>query len=131
MLLIRQLISTRAHPIEYRRRNELANTSPDCEDTMATLLTHTPASLRSSSPTWSAPSARSHEALRPYLIAGRKERTASVGRTAFIALPKESEDARITGSTRSLDRRLLALNLRGFRQVIGNVGMELASTRIA
>ena len=29
----------------------------------------------------------------------------------ILALPKEPEDARITGGTRSLDRRLLALNL--------------------
>lgn len=97
---------------------------------MATLPTHTPASLRNTSPTPPATSGRIHEALRPYLIAGRKERTPSVGRTAFVALPKESEDARITGSTRSLDRRLLALNLRGFRQVMMNsVGM--VKTRIA
>ena len=31
----------------------------------------------------------------------------------LYALPKEPEDARITGGTRSLDRRLLALNLSG------------------
>ena len=31
----------------------------------------------------------------------------------FSALPRESEDARITGVTRSLDRRLLALNITG------------------
>jgi hypothetical protein len=35
-------------------------------------------------------------------------------RTASLfALPKEPEDARLTGGTRSLDRRLLALNLAG------------------
>lgn len=33
----------------------------------------------------------------------------------LFALPKEPEDARITGGTRSLDRRLLALNLSGSR----------------
>jgi hypothetical protein len=32
---------------------------------------------------------------------------------ALFALPKEPEDARITGGTRSLDRRLLALNFSG------------------
>jgi hypothetical protein len=57
------------------------------------------------------------EAARPYLIAGRKGRTPAVNKTAFLALPKESEDARITGSTRSLDRRLLALNLKGVQSV--------------
>lgn len=31
----------------------------------------------------------------------------------LFALPGEPEDARITGGTRSLDRRLLALNLSG------------------
>ena len=30
-----------------------------------------------------------------------------------FTLPKEPEDARLTGGTRSLDRRLLALNLSG------------------
>jgi hypothetical protein len=34
---------------------------------------------------------------------------------ALFALPKEPEDARLTGGTRSLDRRLLALNLCGGR----------------
>lgn len=32
---------------------------------------------------------------------------------ALFTLPKEPEDARLTGGTRSLDRRLLALNLSG------------------
>jgi hypothetical protein len=32
---------------------------------------------------------------------------------ALFALRREPEDARITGGTRSLDRRLLALNLSG------------------
>lgn len=31
----------------------------------------------------------------------------------LITLPREPEDARITGGTRSLDRRLLALNFSG------------------
>lgn len=31
----------------------------------------------------------------------------------FAALPEEPEDARLTGATRSLNRRLLALNVRG------------------
>ena len=34
-------------------------------------------------------------------------------------LPKEPEDARLTGGTRSLDRRLLALNLSGLPPKIG------------
>lgn len=82
---------------------------------MATLQQHIPASLRNIA---LAPSRRTNpgnltESSRPYLIPGRKGRTAAVGKSAFFALPNESEDAKITGSTRSLDRRLLALNLNG------------------
>jgi hypothetical protein len=95
---------------------------------MATLRTHLPAALR-------IPSRRANpgnltEDSRPYLIAGRRERTPIVGRTAFIALPKESEDARITGATRSLDRRLLALNLQGSRMSI-SMSVKMTETRIA
>ena len=36
-----------------------------------------------------------------------------LAKSSFARLPKEPEDARITGVTRSLDRRLLGLNLRG------------------
>jgi hypothetical protein len=87
---------------------------------MATLHTHMPSSLRAA-----APSPRSNvppvnppvEASRPYLIAGRKGRTPAIDKTAFLALPKESEDARITGSTRSLDRRLLGLNIKPVQSV--------------
>ena len=32
---------------------------------------------------------------------------------SLFSLPKEPEDARLTGGTRSLDRRLLALNIAG------------------
>ncbi|MEO6816904.1 MAG: hypothetical protein ABI177_09395 [Edaphobacter sp.] len=52
---------------------------------------------------------------RPYLITGNK-RSSVVSASAQQCLslfPHESEDARLTGSTRSLYRRLLALNLPG------------------
>ena len=98
---------------------------------MATLQTHLPASLR-------IPSRRANPGnltgdCRPYLIAGRKGRAPAVGKTAFIALPKESEDARSTGATRSLDRRLLALNLQGSRKSTSmSVKMaDMTETRIA
>ena len=39
-------------------------------------------------------------------------KTEGSARTLF-SLPKEPEDARLTGGTRSLDRRLLALNVAG------------------
>lgn len=48
---------------------------------------------------------------RPYLITG-KRRKAPVSAQQYLSLfPHEAEDARLTGSTRSLFRRLLALNL--------------------
>ena len=48
-------------------------------------------------------------------VAARRQpisRPAGPAHTLF-ALPKEPEDARLTGGTRSLDRRLLALNVAG------------------
>jgi hypothetical protein len=55
---------------------------------------------------------------RPYLVTVPTRKTAAFTRPTvattrqFLALfPHESEDARITGTTRSLYRRLLALNL--------------------
>jgi hypothetical protein len=56
---------------------------------------------------------------RPYLIAipprrpvaSVRQSVASTTRQFFTLFPHESEDARITGATRSLYRRLLALNL--------------------
>jgi hypothetical protein len=39
----------------------------------------------------------------------------------LLALPREPEDARLTGGTRSLDRRLLALNLSGSLSKVGAI----------
>ena len=52
------------------------------------------------------------------LIAGAEARTAALAKSRFTRLPHEPEDARMTGVTRSLNRRLLALNLRGSRFAI-------------
>ncbi len=38
-----------------------------------------------------------------------------LSKSRFARLPQEPEDARITGVTRSLQRRLLALNVKGSR----------------
>jgi hypothetical protein len=56
-------------------------------------------------------------------------RMAEPRNAAFFALPKEPEDARITGGTRSLDRRLLALNLRDsrIRRESSSFSLSLAS----
>jgi len=55
-------------------------------------------------------------------------RVAAPRAAAFFALPKEPEDALITGGTRSLDRRLLALNLSGsLSKAAASRNMRLAS----
>ena len=51
------------------------------------------------------------------LIAGPEARAASLAKSRFARLPEEPEDARITGVTRSLMRRLLALNVPGTLRV--------------
>ena len=83
---------------------------------MAIFQQNVPASLRFV-PT-SAKEDRGGADRRPYLIAGPPRRPLASARQAvtstrqfFALFPHESEDARITGATRSLYRRLLALNL--------------------
>jgi hypothetical protein len=48
---------------------------------------------------------------RPYLIPVPPRKPAASTRQYISLFPHESEDARLTGATRSLYRRLLALNL--------------------
>lgn len=50
---------------------------------------------------------------RPGLLQPQTSTPLKFDRRFLALLPHESEDARLTGSTRSLNRRLLALNLRG------------------
>jgi len=52
-------------------------------------------------------------AQRPTLVAGPEARAAALSKSRFARLPHEPEDARMTGVTRSLNRRLLALNVAG------------------
>jgi hypothetical protein len=52
---------------------------------------------------------------RPLLMAAGPARAAALSKGRFARLPQEPEDARITGVTRSLQRRLLALNIKGSR----------------
>ena len=49
----------------------------------------------------------------------------------LIAMPKEPEDAFLTGGTRSLDRRLLALNLPGSLPMRNSARPAAASERLA
>ena len=80
---------------------------------MATLPDYQPESTRSGSAlSRSNYSSRSPEPPRAYLVQPRRPGTPLTKDKAFLPLfPHESEDARLTGSTRSLYRRLLALNL--------------------
>ena len=48
---------------------------------------------------------------RPYLVTPATRKPALSNRQQLALFPHESEDARLTGATRSLYRRLLALNL--------------------
>ena len=52
-------------------------------------------------------------AQRSPFVVGPEARALSLAKSRFARLPQEPEDARITGVTRSLTRRLLALNVPG------------------
>ncbi len=52
---------------------------------------------------------------RPVMMASGPARAAALSKSRFARLPQEPEDARMTGVTRSLQRRLLALNVNGTR----------------
>jgi len=61
------------------------------------------------------------------LIPNGVAHSAALSRSRFARLPQEPEDARITGVTRSLQRRLLALNLKGsFTPVQAILGAKIA-----
>jgi hypothetical protein len=77
------------------------------------ILQTSPASLRTSAPATNQRRGSFSSQSRPYLITGQKRKPASAAQQSFFLFPHESEDARLTGSTRSLYRRLLALNLPG------------------
>jgi hypothetical protein len=76
---------------------------------MTILPKHPPSSVRPESTMSAASSGTRFPEPRPYLIpvSGRR----SVKSENLPLFPHESEDARLTGATRSLFRRLLALNL--------------------
>ncbi len=67
-----------------------------------------PARVESAKPVTSVTHARSASPRIPSRLPVQRPAT-------MLSLSKEPEDARITGGTRSLDRRLLALNLSGSR----------------
>lgn len=78
---------------------------------MAIIKQTLPASLRADSL-----NVREHRGVvatdrRPYLVTPAPRKPAAAARKQLALYPHESEDARLTGATRSLYRRLLALNL--------------------
>lgn len=72
-----------------------------------------PAYLRSASPASRDSRGAPASDPRPYLITGQRRKTVVSAQQYITLFPHEAEDARLTGSTRSLFRRLLALNLPG------------------
>ncbi len=77
------------------------------------ILTTSPASLRSDSAMTNQHRGSFTPQSRPYLINGQKRKSVVSTQQCLSLFPHESEDARLTGCTRSLYRRLLALNLPG------------------
>jgi hypothetical protein len=81
---------------------------------MATFQHTSPSSLRSS--TRAAHENRSMGPdSRPYLVTLPARKAVRSAQHYLALFPHESEDARLTGATRSLYRRLLALNLPGVK----------------
>ena len=85
---------------------------------MAIFQQDLPASVRFGPPAPQESRGVSSTDRRPYLVTVPPRRstvlarqTVATTRQFFALFPHESEDARITGATRSLYRRLLALNL--------------------
>lgn len=71
---------------------------------------------------------------RPYLVTTQKRKVTNAAQEFLALFPHESEDARLTGSTRSLYRRLLALNLPGSLariQAHSETGTVLVDSKIA
>ena len=77
---------------------------------MANLPKYPPASVRPGSSASRTNSTRDSDP-RPYLLTLQLRKPGSSEKRFLPLFPHESEDARLTGSTRSLYRRLLALNL--------------------
>jgi hypothetical protein len=79
---------------------------------MAT-FTQTYPSLRAGSPAVHEKRGVTEPERRPHLVTIPSRKPAVSVKRSLALFPHESEDARITGATRSLYRRLLALNLPG------------------
>jgi hypothetical protein len=80
---------------------------------MSNLYDVTPSSLRKPVESSRFVQSLATRAHRPTMMTAGAARSAALSKSRFARLPQESEDAKMTGTTRSLQRRLLALNLAG------------------
>lgn len=80
---------------------------------MSTLRNTVPASLRKPVEPYRFTQDLMSRSHRPVLVGGAEARAMALSKSRFAPMPEEPEDARMTGVTRSLTRRLLALNVRG------------------
>ena len=80
---------------------------------MTMLQSTSPASLRSASSATGKSRGGFGTDPRPYLVNTQRRKTVLSTQKYLPLFPHEPEDARLTGSTRSRYRRLLALNLPG------------------
>lgn len=92
---------------------------------MATFTQTLPANLRSGSPAVLENRGLPVLDRRPYLIPVPPRKPAVSTKKYLALFPHEPEDARLTGATRSLFRRLLALNL---PRVEAQVGAQTDAT---
>ncbi len=80
---------------------------------MSNLYDATPSSLRKPVESSRFAYDLSTRSNRPVMMASGQARANALSKSRFARLPQEPEDARMTGVTRSLQRRLLALNMKG------------------
>jgi hypothetical protein len=64
-------------------------------------------------------------------VATAEARAHSTYKSRFMPMPYEPEDARITGVTRSLKRRLMALNIAGSLKPVASTGSLKRMTQVA
>jgi hypothetical protein len=104
-----KLIQLKCHVFHPTSEQTKASSLVSLEGPMSSFSQTFPASLRSRAGT--APESVPAPDRRPYLIPVPPRKPAASTRQYLSLFPHESEDARLTGATRSLYRRLLALNL--------------------
>ncbi len=99
---------------------------------MAIYQQTSPASLRSGFPAPRENRGSFAPDPRPYLVTMQHRKSATSSQQYLALFPHESEDARLTGATRSLYRRLLALNLpKNAQPLEASIGSQFVGSKIA